>query len=98
MQRFGYTLGVSLGLLCIGAWITPCWAQSSQMSMTHVEPMVFKLHMDPSQMSTLVSIMHSKMDHCFLEDLDPGDDASLVMICGVPEGVTSFGDGAPPSP
>jgi hypothetical protein len=95
MRRFSCLLGLNLAILCVGALAIPCSAQSDEMSEAKVKPMMFKLHMDPSKMSELVSIMHSKMNHCFLEDLDPGDDASLVMICGVPEGVTRFSNDGP---
>jgi hypothetical protein len=48
------------------------------------------IHMSKQRMEELSTIMHSKRNSCFLEDLDPGDDSSLIMICGVEQDVASF--------
>jgi hypothetical protein len=40
-----------------------------------------KIDMKPAQMARLAQVMHSGHSYCFLEDLDPGDDSSMLLIC-----------------
>jgi hypothetical protein len=39
------------------------------------------VRMRPQQMAILKTVMNSKYNYCFLQDLQPQDDSSMVLIC-----------------
>jgi hypothetical protein len=49
-----------------------------------MRPLAFKLNLDPADMKKVAAMMHAGRSMCFVQDLDPGDDSSLIEICGVP--------------
>jgi hypothetical protein len=51
---------------------------------------VVPIHMARKQMMALAQIMHSDRNSCYLQDLQPQDDSSMIMICGVDQPVASF--------
>lgn len=48
------------------------------------------VHMSKQRMEALSMIMHSDHNSCFLEDLQPDDDSSMLVICGVQQSVFSI--------
>jgi hypothetical protein len=95
MRRFIPAIVLST-ILCFGSAI-PGFAQSSTpadststaegSSNTQpqmMKPFVLKLqHMAPEQKATMMAIMKSGHQNCFVEELNPGDDSSMILICGV---------------
>jgi len=57
---------------------------------TMMRPLAFKLNLDPADMEKLAAMMHAGRGMCFVQDLDPGDDSSLIEICGIPESTVTF--------
>ena len=55
-----------------------------------MRPLAFKLNLDPADMEKIAAMMHAGRGMCFVQDLDPGDDSSLIEICGIPESTVSF--------
>jgi hypothetical protein len=41
-------------------------------------------------MEKIAAMMHAGRGMCFVQDLDPGDDSSLIEICGIPESTVTF--------
>jgi hypothetical protein len=37
-----------------------------------------------SQKEALSRVMHSKQNSCFVEDMTPDDDSSMIVLCGIP--------------
>jgi hypothetical protein len=95
MSRFLSVTIMSSAIVCLGLGIPHSWAQTSQpteapATTAGVRPYVVKVNMKPEQMQALVKIMHSNRDNCYLQDLDPGDDSSLVLICGIEPATETF--------
>ena len=57
---------------------------------TMMRPLAFKLNLDPADTEKIAAMMHAGRGMCFVQDLDPGDDASLIEICGIPESTVTF--------
>jgi hypothetical protein len=101
MLRKSFPIMVSAGLACLmtGSY---CLAQSTPTSSptvstgqdtaprTPVMPFAFKLQLNPDNMAKIAGMMHSGHSTCFVQDLNPGDDASLIMICGLVTPTASF--------
>jgi hypothetical protein len=84
-----------LSLTMASSGILTSWAQSSQQvnnptTPSTTRPYMVKVNMKPEQMAMLATIMRSGKNYCFLQDLDPGDDSSMVLICqaSIPPTVT----------
>jgi hypothetical protein len=95
MPRFLSVTIMSSAIVCLGLGIPHARAQTSQpteapAATSGVRPYVVKVNMKPEQMQALVKIMHSNRDNCYLQDLDPGDDSSLVLICGTEPATETF--------
>ena len=82
-------------LLC--ATVTPAgFAQTPQSSTNGTSSMApeqtgaVKIPIADNQREPLARVMHSKHNSCFVEDLDPGDDSSMIMVCGVAQLKTQF--------
>lgn len=98
-KSFPIMVGAGLVLLMSGS---ACLAQpastSSSTATTQQEtqprpmmrPLAFKLNLDPADMEKIAAMMHAGRGMCFVQDLDPGDDSSLIEICGIPESTVSF--------
>lgn len=46
-------------------------------------PLIMKVTLPPDKMQQLRDMMRAGANSCFIDDLDPGDASSLVMICGL---------------
>ena len=46
-------------------------------------PFAFKLNLDHDSMTKVLAMMHAGRGQCVVEDLDPGDDSSAIVICGI---------------
>lgn len=86
MSRFSYVAILSATVAYFGFSTLPCLAQASQQDGSSampstVQPYTVKVNMKPMQMAMLAKIMHSGHSYCFLQDLDPLDDSSMVLTC-----------------
>jgi hypothetical protein len=53
-------------------------------------PIIMKVTLPPAQMKKMADMMRAGYNNCYVEDLDPGDDSSMLMICGVQQPAESF--------
>jgi len=101
MLRKRFPLMVSAGLVCVmsGSYCAAQPASTPSSSATTTQqntpsrmmmPVAFKLNIDPADMARLAAMMHAGRSMCFVEDLDPGDDSSMIAICGLPASTVSF--------
>jgi hypothetical protein len=98
-KSFFVMSGAGLALLMSGSH---CFAQPAPTSSpttttqqetepkTIMRPLAFKLNLDPADMEKITAMMHAGRGMCFVQDLDPGDDSSLIEICGLSESNVSF--------
>ena len=92
-KSFPIVVGAGLALLMTGS---DCLAQPTSTSSSTettqqatpprpmMRPVAFKLNLDPADMQKIAAMMHAGHGMCFVQDLDPGDDSSLIEICGLP--------------
>jgi hypothetical protein len=99
MLRKSFPLIVGVSLACVSG--SYCLAQpTSSSSSTEttqpdnpprmMQPLAFKLHLDPADMTKMTTMMHAGHNACVIEDLDPGDDSSMIAICGIEPATESF--------
>lgn len=94
MSRFHIILALGAATACLGT--LPCRAQSSlpvanPTTTATTRPYIVPVKMQPQQMATLAKIMRSKDNYCYLQDLQPEDDSSMLLICGsTPPTAVSF--------
>jgi hypothetical protein len=53
-------------------------------------PIIMKVTLPADQMKKMADMMRAGYNGCFVEDLDPEDDSSMLMICGVRPSAGSF--------
>lgn len=100
MRLKSFPIMISAGLACLmsGSY---CLAQpastSSSTATTQQEtpprtmmPLAFKLNLDPADMTKMAAMMHSGRNGCFVQDLEPGNDNSMIAICGLPVSTVTF--------
>jgi hypothetical protein len=103
MLRKSFPIIVSAGLACLmsgpyslaqststsgsGSTVTP---EPGSPPRTVMMPVVFKLQLDPTDMARMAKMMHSGHAGCLVEDLNPDDDSSMIVICGLPMSTVSF--------
>ena len=85
MPRFKLVTFLSSTIVCLGFGSSLSLAQSSKVEASPttsiVRPYIAKMNMKPEQMVMLAKVMHSSHHYCYLQDLDPGDDSSMLLIC-----------------
>ena len=87
MQNLFRSIGLSVIVAGSFALATDCLAQTGAAQPSAV---VVPVHMLPKQMIVLATVMHSDHNSCYLQDLQPEDDSSMVLICGVEQPRVSF--------
>jgi hypothetical protein len=81
---FGSTIpGFAQSSIPAGSTSTTEGSPNTQPKMVFMKPLVLKLHMTPQQRATMVAIMKAGSENCFVEDLDPADDSSMILVCSV---------------
>jgi hypothetical protein len=93
MSRLVSFIALGSSLVYFGLGIPSSLAQTTSSTQTvMVKPYILKVPMmKPEQMKALEKIMHSDRDSCFLQDLDPGDDSSMILVCGIdPQPTVTF--------
>ncbi|HVE21428.1 MAG TPA: hypothetical protein VNC39_05585 [Acidocella sp.] len=53
-------------------------------------PFAFKLNLDHDSMTKVLTMMHAGRNRCVVEDLNPGDDSSAIVICGIEPATETF--------
>jgi hypothetical protein len=53
-------------------------------------PFAFKLNLDHASMAKVLTMMHAGRNQCVVEDLNPDDDSSAIMICGIEPATETF--------
>jgi hypothetical protein len=99
-KNFPIMTGAGLALLMSGAH---CLAQpaspsnsteatqpGTQQIRPTMRPLAFKLNLNSADMAKITAMMHAGRAMCFVQDLDPGDDSSLIEICGIPDSTQTF--------
>ena len=84
MSRFYLIAALSFATASLGP--LPCRAQTSlpvnsAATSSTTRPYIVPVRMRPQQMAILKTVMNSKYNYCFLQDLQPKDDSSMVLIC-----------------
>ena len=98
-KSFSMMVGAGLALLMSGSYglaqpaspsTSPETTQPGTPPKPMMRPLAFKLNLDPADMQKITAMMHAGRSMCFVQDLDPGDDSSLIEICGIPESTQTF--------
>jgi hypothetical protein len=97
-KSFSIMVGAGLALLMSGSYGLAQPASTANSTATPAEtqtrpmmtPLAFKLNLDPADMQKIAAMMHAGRGMCFVQDLNPGDDSSLIEICGLPESTQTF--------
>jgi hypothetical protein len=97
-KSFPIMVGTGLALLMSGSYCLAQPASTSSSTTTTqqdtppatMRPLAFKLNLDPADTAKVVAMMHAGRGMCFVQDLNPGDDSSLIEICGIPESKVTF--------
>lgn len=53
-------------------------------------PFAFKLNLDHDSMAKVLTMMHAGRNQCVVEDLNPDDDSSAIVICGIEPATETF--------
>jgi hypothetical protein len=62
----------------------------SSCGLTSDKPIAIKITVSGQQFIDLANIMHSDHDSCLIEDMNPNDDASMIILCGMEQPKTTF--------
>ena len=96
-KSFPLIVGVSLafasGSYCLAqATSTPSSTETTQQDNAPkaMVPFAFKLNLDHDSMSKVLTMMHAGRNQCVVEDLNPDDDSSAIVICGIEPATETF--------
>jgi hypothetical protein len=104
MLRKSFPLIVSVSLACAsGSYAlaqstsTPDATSDSTATTTQQDnapkemvPFAFKLNLDHASMTKVLTMMHAGRNQCVVEDLNPDDDSSAIVICGIEPATETF--------
>jgi hypothetical protein len=100
MFRKCFTLIVSISLACVSGSYSLAQTTSAPGSTEAtqqqdntpkaMDPFAFKLNLDHDSMTKVLTMMRAGHNHCVVEDLNPGDDSSAIVICGIEPATVTF--------